>query len=97
MMLPVDSWHAAGRDTIRRAFAHTRYAPRTLLTGDFTGKGSNIGEGGGKGRSTMVTMMKASGGGSIIAGQGDVVSVDIVMDGWTMTMMTTMAIGCGRR
>ena len=55
----------------------------------------NIGEGSGRGRSTMATMAKASGVGGIIAGRGDVVGVDIVMDGRTMTM--TMAIGCGQR
>ena len=43
----------------------------------------------------MATMAKASGVGGIIAGRGDVVGVDIVMDGRTMKM--TMAIGCGQR
>ena len=36
---------------------------------------------------------RTSGGGGIVAGRGDVVGVDIMMDGRTMT--TTMAIGCG--
>ena len=60
-----------------------RYESGTLLTGDFTGNGSNIGEGGGRGRSTMASTAKASGGGGIVAGQGDVVGIDIVTDGRT--------------
>ncbi len=62
---------------------HLRYESGTLLTGDFTGNGSNIGEVGGRGRSTMASTAKASGGGGIVAGQGDVVGIDIVTDGRT--------------
>ncbi len=60
-----------------------RYESGTLLTGDFTGNGSNIRESGGRGRSMMASMAKASGGGGIVAGRGDVVGIDIVTDGRT--------------
>jgi hypothetical protein len=58
-----------------------RYESGTLLTGDFTGNGSNIGEVGGMGGSTIASTAKASGVGGIVAGRGDVVGIDIVTDG----------------
>ena len=90
MMSPVDSRHAAWRDTIRRAFAHTTSCPPQIVCGTRAAhcgraispemaqiSGRVVGGGGRQWR------QRRSGGGGIVAGQGDVVGIDIMTDGRT--------------